>query len=114
LAARRLLATHVNASDNWLTRQFTIEYCAQFDGILPALDRLELPIPLGGTSNHFRVSALKWLMAWDSFNVTEDADLGTQLARNGYRCQMLASTTYEEAPRRLLHPLAQGLCAESR
>ena len=37
-------------------------------GLLPALDRLGLPIPLGGTSNHFRASALKWLMAWDPFN----------------------------------------------
>jgi cellulose synthase/poly-beta-1,6-N-acetylglucosamine synthase-like glycosyltransferase len=48
------------------------------------------------------VSALKWLMAWDPFNVTEDADLGTRLARNGYRCQVIASTTYEEAPRRFM------------
>ena len=87
-----------NASDNWLTRQFTIEYCALFDGLLPALDRLKLPIPLGGTSNHFRASALTWLMAWDPFNVTEDADLGLRLARHGYRCQVLRSTTYEEAP----------------
>jgi cellulose synthase/poly-beta-1,6-N-acetylglucosamine synthase-like glycosyltransferase len=87
-----------NALDNFLTRQFTVEYCALFDGLLPALDRLQLPIPLGGTSNHFRASALKWLMAWDPFNVTEDADLGIRLARNGYRCAMLGSTTYEEAP----------------
>ena len=87
-----------NADDNWLTRQFTIEYCALFDGLLPALDRLRLPIPLGGTSNHFRVAALKWLMAWDPFNVTEDADLGTRLSRSGYRCQVLSSTTFEEAP----------------
>jgi cellulose synthase/poly-beta-1,6-N-acetylglucosamine synthase-like glycosyltransferase len=71
-----------NATENWLTRQFTIEYDALFDGLLPALDRLQLPIPLGGTSNHFRVSALKWLMAWDPFNVTEDADLGTGSARS--------------------------------
>jgi cellulose synthase/poly-beta-1,6-N-acetylglucosamine synthase-like glycosyltransferase len=42
-----------NADDNWLTRQFTIEYGALFDGLLPALERLRLPIPLGGTSNHF-------------------------------------------------------------
>ena len=90
-----------NASDNWLTRQFTIEYDALFDGLLPALDRLQLPIPLGGTSNHFRVSALRWLMAWDAFNVTEDADLGTRLGRSRYRCQMLDSTTFEEAPPKL-------------
>ncbi|MGH6735113.1 MAG: glycosyltransferase [Methyloceanibacter sp.] len=43
-----------NAQDSWLTRQFTLEYSALFDGLLPALDRLQLPIPLGGTSNHFR------------------------------------------------------------
>jgi cellulose synthase/poly-beta-1,6-N-acetylglucosamine synthase-like glycosyltransferase len=90
-----------NADDSWLTRQFTIEYGALFDGLLPALDRLRLPIPLGGTSNHFRVAALKWLMAWDPFNVTEDADLGTRLARSGYRCQVLESSTFEEAPVRL-------------
>ena len=29
-----------NAGDNWLTRQFTLEYGALFDGLLPALDRL--------------------------------------------------------------------------
>lgn len=85
-----------NIADNWLTRQFTIEYSALFDGLLPSLERLGMPIPLGGTSNHFRVSALKWLMAWDPFNVTEDADLGIRLNRNGYRCGIIASTTYEE------------------
>ena len=95
-----------NAHDNWLTRQFTVEYGALFDGLLPALERLRLPIPLGGTSNNFRV-ALKWLMAWDPFNVTEDADLGTRLARNGYRCQMLSSTTFEEAPVRFASWLRQ-------
>jgi glycosyltransferase XagB len=87
-----------NPDASWLTRQFTLEYSALFDGLLPTLDRLRLPIPLGGTSNHFRVAALKWLLAWDPFNVTEDADLGTRLARRGYRCAVIASTTYEEAP----------------
>ena len=87
-----------NPNASWLTRQFTLEYSALFDGLLPVLDRLELPIPLGGTSNHFRVAALKWLLAWDPFNVTEDADLGTRLARSGYRCAVIESTTYEEAP----------------
>ena len=96
-----------NPFDTFLTRQFTVEYCALFDGLLPALDRLKLPLPLGGTSNHFRASALKWLMAWDPFNVTEDADLGIRLARNGYRCRMLASTTYEEAPSSLMSWLRQ-------
>ena len=96
-----------NPFDTFLSRQFTVEYCALFDGLLPALDRLGLPIPLGGTSNHFRASALKWLMAWDPFNVTEDADLGVRLARNGYRCRMLRSTTYEEAPSAFMSWLRQ-------
>ncbi len=36
--------------------------------------------------------------AWDPFNVTEDADLGFRLARQGWRTAVLASTTWEEAP----------------
>lgn len=43
-----------NPDASWLTRQFTLEYSALFDAILPALQRLGLPVPLGGTSNHFR------------------------------------------------------------
>ena len=107
-----------NASDNWLTRQFTIEYDALFDGLLPALDRLQLPIPLGGTSNHFRVSALKWLMAWDPFNVTEDADLGTRLARSRYRCRVLELDDLRGSTAAALilvpaaHALDQGLYAD--
>jgi cellulose synthase/poly-beta-1,6-N-acetylglucosamine synthase-like glycosyltransferase len=107
LAAVQARLNLYNAGENWLTRQFTIEYCALFDGMLPTLDRLGLPIPLGGTSNHFRASALAWLMAWDPFNVTEDADLGIRLARKGYRCLVLDSTTYEEAPARLAWWLRQ-------
>ena len=47
------LAIH-NARQGWLPRQFALEYASLFDGQLPALERLGLPIPLGGTSNHFR------------------------------------------------------------
>jgi glycosyltransferase XagB len=87
-----------NASSGWLCRQFALEYLTHFDGLLPALDRLGLPLPLGGTSNHFPVRVLRHVGAWDAWNVTEDADLGLRLSRYGYRCQMLASTTHEEAP----------------
>ena len=90
-----------NPWDGWLTRQFTLEYAALFAGLLPFLERLALPLPLGGTSNHFRRSALERLGGWDPFNVTEDADLGMRLARMGYRCRVIASTTFEEAPNRL-------------
>ncbi len=88
----------LNADENWLTRQFAIEYTALFDCILPTLEALRLPVPLGGTSNHFTRSALMDAGAWDPFNVTEDADLGIRLARNGWPVGVVRSTTWEEAP----------------
>jgi cellulose synthase/poly-beta-1,6-N-acetylglucosamine synthase-like glycosyltransferase len=87
-----------NPGRSWFTRQFTIEYSALFDAILPALEKLGLPVPLGGTSNHFPRSLLIGLGAWDPYNVTEDADLGIRIARQGYHTGVLASTTWEEAP----------------
>ena len=56
-----------------------------------------LPLPLGGTSNHFRVDVLRGVGAWDPYNVTEDADLGLRLSRLGYDTGVLDSLTYEEA-----------------
>ena len=35
---------------------------------------------------------------WDPFNVTEDADLGYRLARNGWRADVIDRPTWEEAP----------------
>ena len=43
-----------NTRQGWLPRQFALEYASLFDAQLPSLQRLGLPIPLGGTSNHFR------------------------------------------------------------
>lgn len=88
-----------NTGDGFLTRQFALEYASLFAAILPALERLGLPILLGGTSNHFRRDALEALGAWDPFNVTEDADLGIRIARAGKRVAMIDSETAEEAPR---------------
>jgi cellulose synthase/poly-beta-1,6-N-acetylglucosamine synthase-like glycosyltransferase len=45
---------YYNAEQNWITKQFSLEYDAQFKVILPALVRLGIAFPLGGTSNHFR------------------------------------------------------------
>jgi cellulose synthase/poly-beta-1,6-N-acetylglucosamine synthase-like glycosyltransferase len=90
-----------NAGDGWLAGMFTAEYCAQFDVFLPALGRLGVPLPLGGTSNHFRTAVLRAVGSWDPYNVTEDADLGIRLARYGYRAVTIGATTYEEAPARL-------------
>ena len=56
-----------------------------------------MPVPLGGTSNHFRRSVLQRLRGWDAWNVTEDADLGIRLFMAGYRVADLPSSTLEEA-----------------
>jgi glycosyltransferase XagB len=88
---------YFNAEENWLTRMFTLEYSLWFDMFLPALDRLRVPIPLGGTSNHFDLEKLREIGAWDPFNVTEDADLGLRFAALGYHVGVINSVTYEEA-----------------
>ena len=90
-----------NWNQSWLTRQFAIEYAAQFDVMVPVICWLGLPLPLGGTSNHFRTALLRDAGGWDAYNVTEDADLGVRLARLGYRVGVIDSTTFEEAPARL-------------
>jgi len=48
-----------NTADTWLTRVFTAEHAAQFDVLLPSLATLRLPLPLGGSSNHFRTDSLR-------------------------------------------------------
>jgi cellulose synthase/poly-beta-1,6-N-acetylglucosamine synthase-like glycosyltransferase len=86
-----------NAEENWLTRMFALDYALWFDFLLPGLERLNIPLPLGGTSNHFKTAALREVLAWDPYNVTEDADLGIRLRRRGWRVGTLDSTTFEEA-----------------
>ncbi len=88
---------YFNPHQNLLTRLFTAEYSLWFDVILPGLQTIETTIPLGGTSNHFRTQALRGLQGWDSFNVTEDADLGIRLFRAGYKTAIFDSVTLEEA-----------------
>ena len=87
-----------NMYDNWLSFMFAIEYKILFEYLLPALDSFDMPIPLGGTSNHIRVDKLKEIGCWDEYNVTEDADLGIRLARNGLKTKVIRSRTVEEAP----------------
>lgn len=89
-----------NEKSNFLTSHFRAEYSGLFDALLPALARLHLPVPLGGTSNHFRTDILREVGGWDPHNVTEDADLGIRLARFGYTTDVINSTTWEEAPAR--------------
>lgn len=93
---------YYNADTSWLSRCFTIEYAILFRVILQGLQRMSLPIPLGGTSVFFKRSILEKIGRWDAHNVTEDADLGIRLYRMGYRCQNIPSVTYEEANFRLI------------
>lgn len=86
-----------NPHQNILTKAFTAEYSLWFDLVLTGLQSINAPIPLGGTSNHFRKADLHTLKGWDSFNVTEDCDLGIRLARHGFTTAIVDSTTYEEA-----------------
>jgi hypothetical protein len=85
----------------FLGSQFALEYAAQFEVLLPALQRLGAPFPLGGSSNHFRTSTLKALGGWDPHNVTEDADLGFRMAAAGLRSGLLSTPTWEEPPHTL-------------
>jgi cellulose synthase/poly-beta-1,6-N-acetylglucosamine synthase-like glycosyltransferase len=96
-----------NANENWLTKSFALDYFLWFGHLLPGLERLNIPMPLGGTSNHFRTAALRSIHGWDPYNVTEDADIGIRLARLGLRTRTLDSTTFEEAANTLHNWLRQ-------
>lgn len=91
----------------FLDRQFAAEYASLFETALPGLARLGLPFPLGGTSNHFRVDALRAAGGWDSYNVTEDADLGFRLWAHGWRLGVLGRPTWEAPPGQLADWLPQ-------
>ena len=96
-----------NSADGWLPALFAAEYSALFDGLLPALASEGGPVPLGGTSNHFRRDHLDVVGGWDPWNVTEDADLGVRFARFGFAVGTLARQTDEEAPVTLVPWLKQ-------
>ncbi len=86
-----------NPHQNILTRLFASEYSLWFDLVLTGLQSIDAPIPLGGTSNHFRTRDIVSLQGWDPFNVTEDADLGMRIAKRGLKTSIINSTTFEEA-----------------
>jgi cellulose synthase/poly-beta-1,6-N-acetylglucosamine synthase-like glycosyltransferase len=88
---------YFNSQQNLLTRFFTQEYSHWFELLLPGIMQLNIPIPLGGTSNHFKTDVLRKLGAWDPYNVTEDADLGIRLYKENYITKVLDSRTLEEA-----------------
>lgn len=98
---------YYNPRQNILTRFFTIEYSTTFDLLLPGLETMNIPIPLGGTSNHFRTEILRKLGGWDPFNVTEDCELGIRIYAKGYKTCLMDSTTWEEANSKLWNWIRQ-------
>ncbi|WP_428427376.1 glycosyltransferase [Pararhizobium sp.] len=87
-----------NARQSWWSALFALEYAGLFRGLLPMLSLTGLPLPLGGTSNHFRTMELRRIGGWDPYNMTEDADLGLRLYRLGYGSRVIFKPTLEEAP----------------
>ncbi len=87
-----------NEDESIITKLFSLEYFYWFNYIISSLSYCKALIPLGGTSNHFKVDFLKQIGGWDSYNVTEDADLGVRIVQNGGIVQVLQSYTMEEAP----------------
>ncbi len=90
-----------NGARGIIPLMFAFEYSALFRGLLPWLSGHRALLPLGGTSNHFRKSALEEIGGWDPYNVTEDADIGLRLARFGYRTGTISLPTWEDAPEEL-------------
>ena len=93
------LDIRLEKGEGFFARQMTIEYLHLFKFILPALVRFKIPLPLGGSSNHFRVSVLREIYGWDSWNVTEDADIGIRMAFRGYTTAMISQPTIESPTR---------------
>jgi cellulose synthase/poly-beta-1,6-N-acetylglucosamine synthase-like glycosyltransferase len=98
LACVQCRLNYFNRDEKMLTKLFSIEYSSWFDFMIQGLEALNIPVPLGGTSNHFKTSTLRELLAWDPYNVTEDADLGIRLAQRGMKTSIVNSITLEEAP----------------
>jgi glycosyltransferase XagB len=89
----------IRAKENsLLTNLFMFEYDLWFKYILYSLTYFNLPIMLGGTSNHFKTKILRQVGCWDPYNVTEDADIGIKLSTKGYKVGYLDSETSEDCP----------------
>jgi cellulose synthase/poly-beta-1,6-N-acetylglucosamine synthase-like glycosyltransferase len=78
-----------NKGQNLLTRFFEMEYRIWFDFLLPGIDKINMPIPLGGSSNHFKAKELRQIGLWDPYNVTEDADLGIRIYQNNFKTKII-------------------------
>jgi glycosyltransferase XagB len=100
--------SYFNKNENLLTRLTTLEHAVWSDCLQPALFRMGLPVPQGGTNGHYDVKKLRSIGAWDPFNTASGADLGVRAAMEGYRTGVIDSTTYEETTSRLKNWLGQS------
>ncbi len=107
LACVQARLSYYNAKHHLLTKFFFLEYLNWFHYLLPGIQTMNMPVPLGGSSNHFSVKALKKAFFWDAYNVTEDADLGLRLAQMGYKTKIIDSETFEESPITILSWIKQ-------
>lgn len=96
-ALQAKLSYHNSKKTYFITRMFTLEYDIWFNHFLQGLIALKLPIPLSGTSTHMKTADILKIGGWDSYNVTEDCDLGIRLNAAGYDTLILDSVTYEES-----------------
>lgn len=87
-----------NMNENLLTKMMSLEYGVLFSLLVYGLSITNFPVPLGGTSNHFRTSTLSQIGWWDAYNVAEDADLGMRIFSYNYKVSVIDSFTSEEAP----------------
>jgi cellulose synthase/poly-beta-1,6-N-acetylglucosamine synthase-like glycosyltransferase len=98
---------YYNSKQNLMTKWGTQEYSMWFEQVLPGVMQLDIPVPLGGTSNHFKTTFLKNAGAWDPFNVTEDCDLGIRLYKEGFTTAVIDSRTWEEANSEVMNWIRQ-------
>ncbi len=101
VAALQARLDFYNSRQNALTRWFTCDYATHFGLLLSGIAHHRHPLPLGGTSTHFRTDVIRRVGGWDAWNVTEDCELGMRLAAAGFVSLRLASVTMEEAVPRL-------------
>lgn len=87
-----------NPEDSWVSLLFCSEIAFWFDRYLPYLAMKRYPIPLGGSSNHFRTDRLREIGGWDAYNMTEDADMTIRIDRRGGRIGLLESETIQRSP----------------
>jgi cellulose synthase/poly-beta-1,6-N-acetylglucosamine synthase-like glycosyltransferase len=89
----------VNEFDGWRCLQFKAEWGYWFRRYLPSFKKIGYPLPLGGSTCFFRKRVLEEMGGWDSYNLTEDFDLGLRLYSEGKRIELFDAVTKEEAPR---------------